>query len=298
MEAEGKGSAPPVRVLLLITDAHWYEPTGFADAWVRALRDEGAEVTRAAGIEAGWVAAGVPGYDLVIPHVLVEEVAAFGATMAAAALLECAGATLLNPVRALVASADKLATAAVWSGAGLPQPRTWALPEVARWPAPGEQLVLKPALGDGARHITLVGGLAQARSVAAHWRRDEDAGGERRGTPLLQEWVREPVCLRLFATPDSTSLAYEKGREPGALATSGTVYPRVFPPPPALAELARAMVASLGGGLMGVDVLIDAQGRLLALEANAPFGFDVTDPEQARFVARAALARVRQDVAA
>jgi [lysine-biosynthesis-protein LysW]---L-2-aminoadipate ligase len=36
-------------------------------------------------------------------------------------------------------------------------------------------------------------------------------------------------------------------------------------------------------------VLTDADGRHWALEANAPFGFDVTDPEQGRFVAAAAL---------
>jgi glutathione synthase/RimK-type ligase-like ATP-grasp enzyme len=63
-----------------------------------------------------------------------------------------------------------------------------------------------------------------------------------------------------------------------------------------MAELAQAMVAGLGGGLMGVDVLVARDGRLLALEANAPFGFDVTDPEQGRWVARAALARARARV--
>ena len=59
---------------------------------------------------------------------------------------------------------------------------------------------------------------------------------------------------------------------------------------PEMAQLARRMVAALGGGLMGVDVLVEPSGRLVALEANAPFGFDVTDPEQGRWVARAALA--------
>jgi glutathione synthase/RimK-type ligase-like ATP-grasp enzyme len=63
----------------------------------------------------------------------------------------------------------------------------------------------------------------------------------------------------------------------------------VFEPPPDLARLARRMVATLGGGLMGVDVLVATDGRLLALEANAPFGFDVTDPAQGRWVAQAAL---------
>ena len=76
--------------------------------------------------------------------------------------------------------------------------------------------------------------------------------------------------MRLFATPSTTSLAYEKARVPGALVTHGSVYPRVYEPPPAMARLARRMVAALGGGLMGVDILVDAFGRYWALEANVP----------------------------
>ena len=279
-----------MRVLLVITDAPWYEPTGYAAAWVRALEDEGAVVDRVAGLPAGWAADGPPAYDLVVGHVLVEEVAAFAPTLQAVSALECAGARLLNPVRSLLASADKLVTASVWAAAGLPQPATTDLTAVDRWPAPGRAMVLKPAFCDGARHIGLVRSLEQARAVERAWRADEAAGGERRGAALLQEWVEEPVCVRLFATPTATSLAYEKGRRPGDLATSGTVYPRVHEPPPAMAALAQDMVASLGGGLMGVDVLVARDGRLLALEANAPFGFDVGDPAQGRWVARAALA--------
>jgi len=299
MGSAASGNGVPVRVLLVITDAPWYEPTGYAEAWVRGLTAEGAEVQRLTALPPRWAAEGPPAdVDLVIPHVLVEEVAAFGATMQLAGVLECCGHRLLNPLRALVTSADKLATAAVWSGAGLPQPRTWDLAQVADWPSPGQPLVLKPSLGDGARHIRLLEDLPAAYRVAAQWRADEAAGGERRGAALLQDWVREPACVRLYATPHETSLAYEKGRAAGELTTSGTVYPRTYPPPRAMAELARRMVASLGGGLMGVDILIDGAGRYLALEANAPFGFDVTDPEQARFVARAALAHARRANAA
>jgi glutathione synthase/RimK-type ligase-like ATP-grasp enzyme len=279
-----------VQVLLVITDADWYEPTGYAEAWVRALEEQGAEVERVARMMPSWAVDGPPDVDLVVGHVLVEEVAAFAPTLQAACALEAAGAPLLNPVRALLASADKQVTAAAWAAAGLPQPRTTDLAQVDTWPEPGRAMVLKPALCDGARHIALVGSLDEARAVEAAWRADEAAGGERRGAALLQEWVEEPACVRLFATPTATSLAYEKGRRPGELVTSGTVYPRVFEPPPEMAALAQAMVASLGGGLMGVDVLVAQDGRLLALEANAPFGFDVTDPEQGRWVARAALA--------
>lgn len=276
------------RVLLVITDRDFYAGTGYAEAWTSALRAEGAEVERLARMPADWSLHGPPPVDLVIPHVLVEEVASYGESLQLAALLECTGARLLNPVRCLVASADKLATSAVWAAAGIPQPRTWDRGALTSWPCDGP-LVLKPALGDGARHIQLVGSLPEVDRITALWRADEARGGEVRGAAVLQEWVREPTCVRLFATPDTTSLAYEKGRAAGELVTSGTVYARTYPPPPAMAELARRMVTSLGGGLMGVDILVDGAGRLLALEANAPFGFDITDPDQGRFVARAAL---------
>jgi [lysine-biosynthesis-protein LysW]--L-2-aminoadipate ligase len=280
-----------VRVALVVTDAAFYSGTGYAEAWTEALQARGATVERLAAIAPGWAAEGPPDYDLAVAHVLVEEVAAFAPTLKLATLLERCGVPLTNPVSAIVASSDKLVTHALWAAHGLPQPTTWALDELRRWP--GGQLVLKPALCDGARYITLVDGLEQARAVERDWRADEAAGGERRGAALIQEWVREPACVRLFATPHATSAAYEKSRHPGALITHGTVYPRVYAPSPELAGLAREMVAALGGGLMGVDVLVEPSGRMLALEANAPFGFDVTDPEQGRFVARAALDRAR-----
>jgi len=289
------GSRPGVRVALIHTDDPHYALTGYADAWELALGDLGAQVDRISAIGDGWGAAGPPAgrWALGISHVLVEEVVACAPTFRVAGLLEAAGLPLLNPISALVASSDKLVTHAVWAAHGIPQPRAWDLARVGdRWPAPaGRPLVLKPAFCDGARHIALVSSLAEARETEAAWREDEARGGERRGAALLQEWIEEPACARLFATPDRVSAAYEKSREPGALVTHGTVYPRVYEPLPAMAALARRMVAALGGGLMGVDVLTDAAGRHWALEANAPFGFDVTDPEQGRFVAEAALER-------
>ena len=84
-----------MRVLLVITDAPWYEPTGYAAAWVAALEAEGAVVDRVAALPASWAAGGLPTPDLVIGHVLVEEVAAFAPTLQAVAALEAAGAPLL-----------------------------------------------------------------------------------------------------------------------------------------------------------------------------------------------------------
>ncbi|MGQ7298176.1 ATP-grasp domain-containing protein [Quadrisphaera sp. KR29] len=288
-----------MRAALVITDEDFYAGTGYAEVWERTLGELGWDVERIARVPPSWGSAGPePGrYDLAVPHVLVEEVAVFGATMRAAAALELAGVPVLNPLSCVVASSDKLVTAAVWAAAGIPQPDVHDLADLTAWPRPGERMVLKPALCDGGRHVQLVDHLEQARAVVAGWRADEAAGGERRGAALLQEWVREPEVVRVFATPQEVSLAYVKTRPPGALVSGGR-YVRVEAPSAAVAGLARRMVASLGGGLMGLDVLVEPDGRVLALEANAPFGFDVQDHEQGRWVARAAVARAGAAAAA
>ncbi len=291
-----------MRVALVITDEDFYAGTGYADAWEGALRGQGCDVERLARVPDGWGAhqlGGLQGpqglaarFDLAVAHVLVEEVAAFAPTLQVASLLEAGGVPLVNPVASVLASSDKLVTHAVWAAAGVPQPAVWDLAQRTDWPEPGRPMVLKPSLADGARDIQLVHDLDEARGVEAAWREDEGRGGLRRGVALLQQWVEEPACVRLFATPHEVSLAYEKSREDGELVTHGTVYPRVYEAPPEMAELAQRMVATLGGGLMGVDVLVERTGRLVALEANAPFGFDVTDPGQGEWVARAALSVV------
>lgn len=282
-----------MRVLLVYTDADFYAGCGYDAAWRAALEAQGARVEQLAALPEAWARDGVPAgrYALAIPHVLVEEVAAFAPTLRLTAALEAAGVPLLNPVGAVLASTDKLATHAVWATAGLPQPATWDLEATSAWPAPGRELLLKPSWCDAGRHIVRVADLATAREHVAAWRADEAAGGERRGTALLQEHVRGPRVLRLFATPDEASDVYEKDLAPGEVVSHGTVYRSRGPAPPELEQLARDMVASLGAGLLGVDVLVGEDGRAVALEANAPFGFDVTDPEQGAWIAAAALRR-------
>lgn len=288
-----------MRVLLLYTDAEFYAGLGFDRAWSRALADRGADVEVLPRPAESWSRQGPPDADLVIAHVLNEELFVGGETARAASLFEASGRPLLNPLNALYAAGDKLVCHGAWAAHGLPQPRTWGLDALDAWPVgPGEVLVLKSSWGDGAWEVTLAGSLDEARDIAGAWRAEERRG-ERKplGPMVVQERVHEPDCIRLFATPTRCSKAYEKARDPGALKTHGTVYPTVYEPEPALAQLAQRMVATIGGGLMGVDVLRAEDGRLLALEANGPFGFDVTDPGQVDWIADAALEHARRAAA-
>ena len=277
-----------------------YHDLGYAEGWRRCLRHNDVEPVIIGHVPTAWWLEGPPvdDYDLVIPHVLVEEVVEEAPLWQAAALLELSGARMLNPSHSLVAAGDKLVAAGIWAGHGIPQPRTWPLDDLDQWPVDsGRRLVLKPAFCDGARHVQLVGALEEAKEVCHSWREDEAEGGETRGRPLLQEWIEEPTVLRIFATQHTTSLAFEKLREPGDLITSGAYYPKKYDAPEEVVSLATRMVAALDGGLMGLDILVDREGRLLALEANGPFGFEWDDPDQAGWIARAAIAHARGEEA-
>ena len=279
-----------MRIALVITDVDFYEDTRYAATLVDALRAEGAEVDRFARVPPAWLEHGPPAgrHDLAVAHVLVEEVVALGETMRVAGLLEAAGVPLVNPVgrpRRLLrqaadargvgggraAAAADLATSTTSTPGRRPDgrwcsSRRWATaPATSRWSATSSRPPRSRPPGASTRR--------RAVTVA--------------GAGVLQEVVEEPRVLRAYATPTRTSLVYEKHRQEGGILSHGTTYARSYDAPPELAELTQRMVATLGGGLMGVDVLVDRDGRHLALEANAPFGFDVTDPEQGRWVARA-----------
>src|SRR5919199_2500575 len=185
----GGGSPPRVpKVLLLYPDAPFYRGTGYDRVWREALEVEGCEVHVEGALArvAGPAAPPAGSWDLVIPHVLIEEVTSFAPTLRAAALLEAQGAPLLNSVRSILLSSDKRLTHALWAAEGLPQPDTRALEELERWPgAAGRPLVLKPALGEAGRDAQLVRTLEAARAGERRWRRDARPGGKPpRGAPL------------------------------------------------------------------------------------------------------------------
>src|SRR5688572_16548409 len=111
-------------MLLVYTDEDFYAGAGFDRAWTDALAGIGCELDVVARPAPEWATEGPPRdvWSLAIAHVLVEDVVSFAPTFRTAALLERAGVPLLNPVSAIVASSDKLATHAIWAAHNLRQP--------------------------------------------------------------------------------------------------------------------------------------------------------------------------------
>lgn len=183
----------------------------------------------------------------------------------AAMALEALGVPMLNPLLATSVASDKLLSAAVFAQHDLPHPRVWEL-AAASWDTPR---VVKPILGSRGIGVMLAAHLDEA---CAH----ERTLGRR---CLAQEHVRASRCLRAVASPARVLKTYEKQVEPGTLVASVSQgADRVEVEASAeIVRLACSAVDVLGGGLMGVDLLEDAEGRLWLLEANSSFAFDEAD---------------------
>ena len=247
----------------------------YREAWVRGLEAKGVTVKVLSGSLRP--TAGDLNTSFVIPHVLVDDYVCNSPLWQLACWFEVNNTPMLNSAASLALTSDKYATYQVWSQHHLQQPATFLLDELTKWPLPNKKMVLKPSYCDGGRWIQWATSLAEAKDVVAAWRKHESQGGEIRGRALLQEYIEQPTCIRVIAGPDTCLVGYEKVTSPGHLLSQGHNR-HIFEPSPELKTFAQNMVKSCGGGLMGVDIL-EKDGVYFALEANGPFGFDVTSVE-------------------
>lgn len=219
----------------------------------------------------------LPSADFVIAHLLLAAGRTRHPAWTAAERYEQATVPLLNSTATLALSADKLRTFRAWRAANLPQPRTWVLGELREWPS--GPLLIKPALGESARGISVVHDRAAADAITSTWP----------DSALVQEALVCRSVLRVHAT---------QHRVLGAFARAAAPIPGLPTPDPTerrvnvgrqLQALALAAVRALNGGLLGLDI-IEIDGRLTLLEANPTFSLPVHLPELMRDVADEAVA--------
>jgi RimK family alpha-L-glutamate ligase len=100
--------------------------------------------------------------------------------------LEARGVRVLNPASALIAAHDKLVTARLLQGAGLPHPRTWCVTDPSRRPLLGGPSVVKPRFGSWGLNVVLC---PDDQALARELARIEGAGWFAAHGALVQELV-------------------------------------------------------------------------------------------------------------
>ena len=187
--------------------------------------------------------------------------------------LAARGIAVLNRAGALLAAHDKLLTAKVLQGAGLPHPRTRILHpggHVPDWEGP---VVVKPRFGSWGRDVDLC---SDEITFRRHLRSLEQRLWFQQHGALVQELVPPAgVDLRIVVAAGVPVGAISRVAAPGEwrtnIALGGT---RVAVEPPATAlELAVRAAAAAGADLIGVDLLPDGAGGHTVLELNGAVDF-------------------------
>jgi ribosomal protein S6--L-glutamate ligase len=183
------------------------------------------------------------------------------------------GVTVLNPPTALRLAHDKLLCAAALRSAGLPHPRTLSVRNRNAEPPLPFPFVLKPRFGSWGKDVLLcrddAGWQHALTTLAARpWFTRSGALAQELMPPLGHD-------LRILIARGSVIGAVKRVAAPGEwrtnIALGATREPTV--PPPVACELALSVAATLGGDLVGVDLLPAGPGRYVVLEVNGAVDF-------------------------
>jgi RimK family alpha-L-glutamate ligase len=186
--------------------------------------------------------------------------------------LERHGIRVLNSAGALLACHDKLATALLLRNGAISHPRTAQIRDGAR-PTLEPPVVVKPRFGSWGRDVHRCrSGLELAQCL----RSLQGRSWFRRQGALVQELIPSSGRdLRLVVAGSNVVGAAERVARPGEWRTNvalGARRQRVVPPPDAC-ELALRAAATVGGDLVGVDVLPLPRGGHTVLEVNGAVDF-------------------------
>ena len=206
--------------------------------------------------------------------------------LAAAAALESWGLAVLNRYETAAICSDKARTTLALARAGIPQPaaRLAFTPEagLAALGELGYPAVLKPVVGSWGRLLARVRDEEAAEAILEH---RQTLGGYAQQLVYAQEYVDKPGRdIRAFVIGERPICAIYRSSAHWVTNTARGGQASNCPLTPELVAICEAAAAAVGGGLLAVDVLESADGRLLLNEINhtmefrnssAPTGVDI-----------------------
>jgi [lysine-biosynthesis-protein LysW]--L-2-aminoadipate ligase len=194
--------------------------------------------------------------------------------LAVSRLLESRGVLTVNRHSVAAVCASKLETSALLDAAGIPTPATAIAfsPDGALRAADdlGYPVVVKPITGSWGRLLARINDRDAAEALFEH---KALLGGPEHSIFYLQRHVDKPGRdIRAFVVGDAVVCAIYRESEHWVTNTARGARTRNCPVEGALRELTLRAAAAVGGGVLAVDLLEDAD-RLLVSEVNATMEF-------------------------
>ena len=184
--------------------------------------------------------------------------------------LESLGIPAVSPHRVVATCGDKLLTSAALQEAGLPIPRTVVAftPEAALEVIEemGYPVVLKPLHGSWGRLLARVNDRDAAEAILEH---KTTLGGYVHSVFYIQEYVDKPGRdIRTLVAGDEVVYAIYRRADHWITNTARGGEPLPCPITPEIQGLSLGAAQAVGGGIVAVDLLETADGRMLVNEVN------------------------------
>jgi [lysine-biosynthesis-protein LysW]--L-2-aminoadipate ligase len=184
--------------------------------------------------------------------------------------LERMGVRAVSPHQAVTTCGDKMLTSLALEAAGLPTPRTIMAftPEAAleAIEAMGYPVVLKPLTGSWGRLLARANDRHAAEAILEH---KKTLGGYVHGTFYIQAYVDKPGRdIRTLVVGDEVAYAIYRRSEHWITNTALGGEAQACPLTPEIVDLSLGAARAVGGGILAVDLLETADGRLLVNEVN------------------------------
>jgi len=209
-------------------------------------------------------------YDVILERCINHSRALY-----ALRILEDWGLRCVNSYQVADTCGNKLLTTSALMRARVPSPRTLIAftPESALKAIEtlGYPVVLKPAIGSWGRLLSKINDREAAEAVLEH---KEVLGTYHHSIFYIQEYIRKPQRdIRAFVIGDRTIAAIYRQSEHWITNTARGGIASNCPITPELDELCVRAAQAVGGGVLAVDVLEDAERGFLVNEVNYTMEF-------------------------